>query len=43
MGYMGDDGCWYDTNNEMVKANVKFHQQQKQNKLLEEQNKLIQE
>lgn len=39
--YIGDDGQFYGTWNEMVGANTRYHQQERQNKLLEEQNELL--
>lgn len=45
MGYnhYGKDGTWYDTWNEMRKADVKWEQQEKQNRLIEEQNRILKE
>lgn len=41
--HYGKDGTFYDTWNEMRKANARWEQQEKQNKLIEEQNKLLEE
>lgn len=41
--HYGKDGTFYDTWNEKRQADVKWEQQEKQNRLLEEQNKLIRE
>lgn len=42
-GYIGKDGTYYNTWNEMKQADVKWEQQDKQNRLIAEQNKLIKE
>ena len=39
--HYGKDGTFYDTWDEMRKANARWEQQEKQNKLIEEQNKLL--
>ena len=41
--YPGKDGIVYNTWDEMRKANVRWEQQEKQNRLLEEQNRMLQE
>ena len=43
MGFWGKDGTSYNTWDEMKRANVKWEQQDKQNRLIEEQNNLIKE
>ena len=41
--YYGKDGTFYETWNEMRQANAKWEQQERQNNLLKEQNRLIRE
>lgn len=41
--FRGKDGQWYDTVDQMIAADNRYEQQETQNKLLEEQNKLLQQ